>query len=62
MLDDVDLLQSVIAPAIPHPFGEHAITGRPGHMRIGGQEGMRLAGFCRGRKRQEPVFEAALGR
>ena len=43
VLDDLDLLEPVVAPPIAHPFGEHAIARRAGDVRIRGQEGVRLA-------------------
>ena len=37
MLDDLDLLEAVLAPAIANPFGQRAIAQGAGDVRIGGQ-------------------------
>jgi hypothetical protein len=60
MLDDLHLLEAVLAPSIADPVGEHSIARGAGDVGVRGQE--RVGVTCpRGRgERQEPVLEAAL--
>src|ERR1019366_460920 len=59
MLDDLDLLEAVLAPAIADPVGQDAIARRAGDVRIGGQERVSVACFRRRGQREESIFEAA---
>ena len=57
MLDDFDLLESVLAPAVADPVGQHAIARRPRDMRLGGQDGVGGTRLFRGRQQQETVLD-----
>ena len=60
MLDDFDLLESVVAPAIADPVGQHAIARRPRDMRLGGQDGVGGTRLFRRRQQHEAVLERTL--
>ena len=49
VLDDLDLVEAVASPFVPHPFGQFAIAWRTGDVRLARQEGMGIShAFSRG--------------
>ena len=60
VLDDLDLLQPVLAPLVADPFRQHAIARRPGDVRCRGQVGVRLARAAAGGQRQEAALNRSL--
>ena len=61
MLDDLDLLEAVLAPLVADPLGEHAIARRAGDVGLGGEVSVRLTGAAPRRQRQESPLERSLG-
>jgi hypothetical protein len=60
VLDDFNLLEAVLAPAIADPLGEHPIAHGAGDVRFGGQERMGIARPGGSRKGEESILEPAL--
>jgi len=60
VFDDVDLFETVFAPAIANPVGERAVARRAGDVRLDGQKGMGLARAPWRRERKEPALDGAL--
>ena len=60
VLDDLDVVQSVLAPAIADPLGERTIARRSGDVRLGGEERVRVTRAIGRRQREEAALDRSL--
>jgi hypothetical protein len=61
VIDDLHVLESVLAPAIANPFSECPVSRRSGDVWLGGEKGVRLARAIGRGQGEEATLDGTFG-